>query len=80
MFFKEAKIKRKYNEANKILEEKGVFKKIGHYRTLMQAGKENEANRLRAAAMKEMSEVINKIGITEEELMTIKKNMKKWDK
>lgn len=80
MFFKEYRIKRKYNKANKIMEERGVMKKVEQYATLMRLGKENEANRIRKKAEEEMKKVLKEIGMKDSELIVIQNNIinKKW--
>lgn len=80
MFFKEYRIKRKYNKANKMLEERGVMKKVEQYATLMRLGKENEAKRIRKKAEEEIKKVLKEIGMKDSELIVIQNNIinKKW--
>lgn len=75
MFFKEYRIKRKYNKANKIMEERGVMKKVEQYATLMRLGKENEANRIRKKAEEEIKKVLKEIGMKDSELIVIQNNI-----
>lgn len=80
MFFKEYRIKRKYDKANKMLEERGVMKKVEQYATLMRLGKENEAKRIRKKAEEEIKKVLKEIGMKDSELIVIQNNIinKKW--
>ena len=80
MFFKELRIRRKYNKVIQILGDNRMFKRCKSIKAVSMAGKDQQAQRMLNQVKIEFGSALSAAGVKKEEFEYMMENFERWGK